>query len=463
MGYQEFLEHIEGIAKTIENWQEPIQILYKDGADAVIAGSLLARAFLDLESPFILTKFEKSVLPEINKREGYLTITLGLGIEDLTNLSSDNIIAILDEGGKNAIKKGMKLSLIGPADFGFEYNEYSIAAAAYFLISPYAVSLDYIVQLPLISAQIINMMEDYEGLHKMIAEDATTGEKIEIAKSISFLGTEIFNINDSILYSLTPFLPGLTGNDKKIIQFITQAGIEIKSGTDDRKISNLSPDEIKDLNSKLVVHLALHKGYQEDELIFIKNKTEFLDEKSGTILKNSWDIASAVNDAVLRGKHNYAIAVLTGNRTNYLTKLTRLYIEERKAVSISFQFLLDHNDEVVELSTIRYFISDHKISWYNASHTAAMGLSNGLVTSDLPFAVVAPGPNKLFTIGIRASKSHNIGDGLSKLMKEVISERKIDGKVSGSKLDTMVSVPKDLVEDILLDLNEKLRGYMDDS
>ncbi len=462
MGYQEFLDHIEGVAKIIETWQNPIQILYKDNADAVIAGSLLARAFLDLETPFILTKFAKSLLPEINKREGYLTITLGLEVEEVTKISTDNKIVILADG-ESKVKKGLKASLINPAEFGFHKNEYSVAAAAYFLISPYAVSLDYIVQLPLISAQIINMMEDYEGLHIMIAEDATTGEKIAVAKSISFLGTEIFNINDSILYSLTPFLPGLTGNDKKIIQFITQAGIEIKSGTDDRKISNLSPDEIKDLNSKLVVHLALHKGYQEDELIFIKNKTEFLDEKSGTILKNVWDIASAVKDAVLRGKHNYAIAVLTGNRTDYLSKLTKLYIEERKAVSISFQFLLDHNDEVVELKTLRYFISDHKISWYNASHTAAMGLSNGLVTSDLPFAVVAPGPNKLFTIGIRASKSHNIGGGMSELMQEVIVDRKIDSEVFGSKLDSMVSVPKDLVEDILLDLNEKLRGYVDDS
>ncbi len=462
MGYQGFLDHIEGVAKIIETWQNPIQILYKDNADAVIAGSLLARAFLDLETPFILTKFEESLLPEIIKREGYLTITLGIGVEEVTKISTDNMIVVLDYGEAD-VKKGMKVSLINPTEFGFQKNEYSVAAAAYFLISPYAVSLDYIVQLPLISAQIINMMEDYVGLHSLIAEDATTGEKIKIAKSISFLGTEIFNINDSILYSLTPFLPGLTGNDKKIIQFITQAGIEIKSGTDDRKISNLSPDEIKDLNSKLVVHLALHKGYQEDELIFIKNKTEFLDEKSGTILKNVWDIASAVNDAVMRGKHNYAIAVLTGNRTNYLSKLTKLYIEERKAVSISFQFLLDHNDEVVELTTLRYFISDHKISWYNVSHTAAMGLSNGLVTSDLPFAVVAPGPNKLHTIGIRASKSHNIGGGMSELMQEVISERKIDGEVIGSKLDSMVSVPKDLVEDILLDLNEKLRGYVNDS
>ncbi len=152
-----------------------------------------------------------------------------------------------------------------------------------------------------------------------------------------------------------------------------------------------------------------------------------------------------------------ALAVLLGNRSNKLDQLQKLYLEERKAVSISYQLLIDHQDEVHDLVALRYFSGDKKISWFNTAVTAAMGLSNGLVTPDLPFAVVSPGPDELSTIGIRASKLHNIGDGLTLILQQIIEDVSISSEVSGSRLSAQLSVPSDQVEEILQLLNSKLQ------
>ncbi len=444
MEFDKFLGVAEEFSDKIYQWDDRIQILYEINADALIAGSMILYVLNKLQRPAILSNI-KQITPEIKTaRKDYLWIIIGDIDYEINNAIYISTLNIKDK------------FVLNPINFGYKYEDASYSACAYFACSALIEELDYIIQLPLISFHTYKMMGEYSGLHKIIAEDAEQGGVIKIFKSFSILGSDQFKISDALINSLSPFLPGLTGNTKRVIEILTKAGIEEETSAGERTLSELDKDEIKQLNSKLVVHLALHKGYQEDELVLIKSKTKFLNESS-PILSNTWDFATAVNDAIHREKLSAAIAVLIGERGDYMRYLSRLYTEERKAVASSFQLILEHREDIQELQTFRYYIADKKISWYNASYTAAIGLSNGLVEPNVPFAVIAPGPNDLFTIGIRASKMHSVGEGLSRLIQKIIDDRGLSSKVEGSKFSASVSIPKDSIENILLDLNDRLK------
>ncbi|MHA2248734.1 MAG: hypothetical protein ACXAD7_00160 [Candidatus Kariarchaeaceae archaeon] len=466
MSFQEFLDYTKQIAEVICSWDEVIQIAYYPTSDALIAAAVFGKTFYDLNMPCVLYLIQDKLDVSFEGREDGPRLIIGSDYSDLTDLSvNSSIIALIkptsDKTDGETSSNENKILLVNSGDYGYLNEETSLAAVAYFICHSFAKTLDYIVQFPLIASHANYMMREYSGLHDYIAQDALLGNIIQIQKVMSFLGSEIFSISDALLYSHLPFLPGLTGNERVVMQLLTKSGVEVETKNSMRKLANLEKDEITDLNSNIILHLAQHKGHQEEQLVFIKEKTDFKTEPKNSIVSNAWDFAVSINDSVNLNRFSIALAVLLGNRSDKLLQLQRLYIEERKAVPLSFQFLLDHREEVVELSALRYFMADRKINWFNTSVTAGMGLSNGLVTSDFPFSVIAPGPKSLYTIGIRASKSHTIGDGLLNLVRKILDERNIEVEISGTRLDVQISVPQDEVEGILLDLNSKLKEMIE--
>jgi hypothetical protein len=456
VNFQDFLETAGKIAELIKNWEGVFQLAYYPTSDALIAISIFGRTFYDLKQPFTLFLVETSLENALTSRLSSPTIVIGSDLDELAHHDADFPLIALVTSSDHKQTTSDKITIINPGEYGYLGYESSLAAVAYFVCSSLTENLDYIVQLPLVASHCQNLMADYEGLHDYIAQDAITGEIIDLSKKMGLLGSDIFDISDVLRFSQHPFLPGLTGNERVVTQLLTKSGIEVEVKNGYRKLNDLSKDEITELNSNLIVHLSQHKGHQEEQLVFIQTKTELVTQPSGSIARNTWDFAVAINDAINRHQYTLALAVLLGNRSNKLDQLQKLYLEERKAVSISYQLLIDHQDEVQDLVALRYFSGDKKISWFNTAVTAAMGLSNGLVTPDLPFAVVSPGPDELSTIGIRASKSHNIGDGLTLILQQIIEETRISSEVIGSRLSAQLSVPSDQVEEILQLLNSKL-------
>ncbi len=463
MSFQEYLEYTEKIANLVKEWEEVIQIAYTSNSDSIIAAGIFGRTFYDLARPCTIFPIKTNLIETFKERGDYPAIILGSSIDDLNTINLDYpILAIVNDSNSisNPKLNSKRITIMNPIDFGYAGFESSLSASAYFICSQISENLDYIVNLPLIGAQTTNMMGDYIGLHDFISQDALSGKIISVKKDLAFLGSDILNISDAILYSQCPFLPGLSGNERIVTEILTKSSIETETKRSQRKLSDLDKEEITSLNSNLILHLSRQKGHQEEELVFIKTKTKLLNEPKNSIVSNTWDFAMSINDALNRDRTQLALAVILGNRSDKLQQLNKMFIEERKAVSISFQFLMDHREDVIELSTLRYFLADRKISWFNATITAAMGLSNGLVSPDLPFAVVAPGPEVLFTIGVRASKLHKIEKEIKEIIRDILMERKWEVPVTGTRLSAQFSVLEDRVEPILLDLNAKLKEWL---
>lgn len=364
-----------------------------------------------------------------------------------------------EETGKSSNELKSKLNILNSNLFNFKNEETSLSACTYFLCSFITNNLDYIVRLPLIASQAINLFSPYSGLNSFIAQDAKTGNITQSRKQLTILGSSIFSPQEGIVYSNNPYLPGLSGNSNEVSKLFAKANIESNTTTSSRKLIELTKDEITDLNNLLIIHLSTQEGHKEENLIFIKELTIFNNELKESITNNVWDFAISINDAINRNQLTSALAVLMGNRTNHQTKLTRLFVEERKAVSQSYQLIFDKQQEIVDLSALRYYQADRKINWYNTSLTAGMALSNGLISPDFPFAVVAPGPDKLVTIGMRVSKNV-IVESLTTIANRVLEKLELHSEVRGSKLNVQFSVTKKDADTVLLQINAYIMSLM---
>ena len=404
---------------------------------------------------------EENCLEKLNRRNKFPTIILGLPfstIEDVQRFDHQ-ILFINNEEYQFNNNTVDNLIVVNTTKFDYRNSETSISACAYFICSFIAPNLDYIVKFPLVAFHTQNLYKSYEGLHELISQDALSGNVIRITKRLSLLGTHLFSIPEAIIYSKDPYLPGLSGNEPEVDKLIAKADIEIKSGKKFRKLNELSREEIADFNNLLIIFLTTQVDYKREDLFFIKEMTQFLDENGVSLTNTAWDFASAVNDAVNRNLSNTALAVLLGNRSNHLSKLNKLFMEERKAPSLSYELIADKRSEIVELSCLRYFIADRKINWYNVSITVGLAFSRGLVNSDLPFAVVAPGPNKQMTIGIMISQNR-LSESITSIVEKVCEKLDVSTELSGTNLEVHFTVKSEDVDPILMQINAHLMEVM---
>ncbi|MCE7736820.1 MAG: hypothetical protein GPJ54_18195 [Candidatus Heimdallarchaeota archaeon] len=463
MTFQELLEYSDEVSKIISTWEGVIQIAYKMQSDALIAASTFGKSFYDLDKPCVLFEIdEKTNLKKLIRRDKFPTIILGLPLstirDEIENFTNP-ILLINNEAINDRNDLPENIILLNSANYGFYDLDTSLSACAYFICSFIVPNLDEIVKFPLIAFHALNLYKPYEGLHELISQDAQSGNIITINKKLSLLGGNLFSISESIIYSNHPYLPGLSGNESEVDKLIAKADIEIKSGKKLRKLNELSREETTDLNNLFIIFLTTQVGYQRDDLFFIKEMTHFNNENEASITNSVWDFATAINDSINRNLSNTALAVLLGNRSNHLIKLNKLFLEERKAVFHSYQLIHDKRAEIEELSCLRYFIADRKVNWYNVSIAAALALSKGLVTSELPFAVVSPGPDKKQTIGIRISKNI-ISESLKNVIEKVCEKLDVNTDISGTNLEVQFSVKSDDVDPILMQINAYLMNVM---
>lgn len=430
----------------------------------MISAAIIGKSFYEIDKPCVIFDVvEDNLINKLEIRRKCPTILIGINssiiFNNLGKIEQPLLVINNEETIENKKEYDNKFNVLNSHIYNFKNRETSLSACTYFICSFIVNNLDYIVRLPLIASHANNLFSKFEGLNSFIAKDANTGNITKSRKHLAILGSSVFSPQDGIIFSNNPFLPGLSGNSNEVDKLFAKANIESTTTSTSRKLIDLTKDEITDLNNLLIIHLSTQEGHQEENLVFIKEITIINKESEDSITNNVWDFSTAINDSINRMQMTSAVAVLMGNRTNHLTKLTRLFIEERKAVSLSYQLIIDKRQDIVDLSVFRYFNADRKINWYNTSLIAGMALSNGLVASDYPFAVTAPGPDNLVTIGVRASKNM-ITESITNVVNHVLEKLTIQSDTYGSNLDVQFSLLKKDVDAVLLQINAYLMSLI---
>ncbi len=461
-GFEQALNHI---ADKISEYDDIVHIGYYPTADCLIAASILGSVFLKQDRPFVIFRAEKFEDERDKRGIDHPYVFLGGRIDG----NIENVIWIPEPSSEN-YEQGICLNA---GDYGLIYPSSNETKKE---TSETEVTISLIVReicirndstmvtnlLPLVAEQSIRMASVPTGLHANLAQLAESSNFVTRIDAMRVFGAEKFGIVETLELSYDPFFPNLTNNREAIKKFLKSVkrkgqrdGIPIEKGKSLRKFSELTSEELVDLNTSLLKYLNKNTGFREKRMHFFSKKVILNQEENYPVLHNTWDYAQAVQDVMNKDRDPLAIAVLLGNRGEFYEELSRIFVTHRGVLNSVFSFFKSENVE--EMKNLRFFDAGEKIAWYNTSTVAIMILSSGLTTIDLPLVVQAPGPGENTTMSIQASSDLK----LSMPILEAVTRADKNVEVTLVKGDThhaTIRLPATSAESYLLELNTVLGG-----
>jgi len=268
--YELFKEDIKKSAdefKKIDK-KEIIRVISHLDADGISAASLMVK-FLNNDN----RKYSLSIVPQIKKetlqelaRESYkyfVFADIGSGaLTEIENLFSNKIVFILDHHEPEKLVTSKNIFFVNPHKFGIDGGiEVSGAGVVYLFTSYIDKKMEEFSHIAIIGA--IGDMQESNGFEKInneILAKAVEKGKIKVIRGLRLFGAQTKPLHKVLEYCTDPFIPGVSGSESGVIQFLHQIGINPKEGNQWKKVGHLSKEEMKNLIAGVILNRADEKN-----------------------------------------------------------------------------------------------------------------------------------------------------------------------------------------------------------
>ena len=234
-----------------------VRVVSHYDADGISAAAIICktlyRAGYNFHATLMRNPFDKG-LQRISKEENEIVIYSDMGsgqIETIEEMENDSIIFDHHQPRKKQTKD--HVLQINCNHFGINGNyEACGSTIAYIFSTEFNEN-----NTDLASLSITGMTGDkqyiggFRGLNKEIIEKTVQNGVVEEKTGIKLSCETIF---DSLYYSIDPYYSGISGNKDKIEELLNKFGID-----KDKKIKELKPEELKKINSYLMLTLLEKK------------------------------------------------------------------------------------------------------------------------------------------------------------------------------------------------------------
>ena len=160
----------------------------------------------------------------------------------------------------------------------------------------------------------------FTGLNKEILEDAISNNKIKVEQSLKWFGIETKPLYKLLLYGSGIDIPGLTGSESNVIQFLKNLKIEPKIGNKWLRYDDLSDDKKKKLTSAIV----MKRSNKERPENILGKRYLLVDEQSGTPFKDAKEFSTLLNACGRMNKASYGIGACLNNKESKRKALNTL-------------------------------------------------------------------------------------------------------------------------------------------
>ncbi len=310
-----FLEAVQNAVDKFKETKGPVRIISHLDADGLTSAAILIKALQREQRKFAVSIFRnltKENLEEVN-REKYKTVVfcdLGSGYLSLINeIIKDKDIFILDHHQIEKVK--VNFVHINPLMYKVDgATEICGAGVVYFFAKALNEKNKDLAYLAIIGA-IGDVQEDngFLGLNNEILEDAKN--KIEIKTGLRMFGAQTRPLHKVLEYSTDPYIPGISGDEKAVINFLDELDIKIKEKDKFRKLINLSKDEIKRLSSAIIVKRINH-GSSEDGVLGPIYLIKGEEDESPT--RDAREFSTLLNSCGRLNKPSLGIGVCLGSK-----------------------------------------------------------------------------------------------------------------------------------------------------
>ena len=277
---------------------------------SLLGGAIVASSCFLTGRPFHITFLDSGVsVDEINTlRENHAKSTV--------------LVIGVKVQGKKKLRKGKGFPLFIGSDFDIINeaiprvgNTATVTAAAYVLArEKMSVNDDALGLAGFGTVSNKASVTKKRGAHQDLLKLAMKEGVIEERKGFKVFGANSVPLNDAILYSISPYLRGISGNSRRLEQALDDSDVPFSKRR--MPITSLTNSEAQKLTSRLIQHIPA-------EIIpeFLGQDYVLVREEIGSPIRFHSSLAQLGRLAWIRGLHGSLMSVLLGDRARQLRTL----------------------------------------------------------------------------------------------------------------------------------------------
>lgn len=178
---------------------------------------------------------------------------------------------------------------------------------------------------------------------EVILKDAIFERLVFVKKDISLFGKFSRPLLQFLMYSMDPFIPGISGNEEGVKEFLKKLNIPLKNNEHWRRYADLSFEEKKQLITGLYIH-GLKQGVKEHVLKRLVGEVyEF--ENEVDMLKDAKEFATVLNACGRWGQPEIGIMLCLGDRGKYLKKAENIVRKHREELRKALDWAVNNVEE----------------------------------------------------------------------------------------------------------------------
>lgn len=237
------------------------------------------------------------------------------------------------------------------------------AALAYFVAEfiddKYTRFSDLVILSALGEKQIDTSSQKLRGLSRLILEEGIKSQNIKVEKGTKLVGRKSEPIHLALKYSINPFLPGLTGNEKACTSFLSKQGIKMRDADGEwRTLSDLSIDEVRKLNDGLISLLMSNNERSVQETYKLIGPVYiFTTEPKEKLTRNAEEYLRLIEGACLKKKYSLAMALVLGDRKRQYDHVVRFLSDYFGEATYILDQLEQHPEKPKEFKYYRFMDS----------------------------------------------------------------------------------------------------------
>ena len=277
-------------------------------------------------------------------------------------------------------------------------------------------------------------------------------------KDLTFFGRETRPIHRALATMTNPFIPGLSGEEDKSLEFLASLDIKLKEGEKWRALRDLMKDEKRKLSSALADHL-IARGLHADVESLIGNVYVLTKEEPWTPLRDAREFAVVLNSTGRMDRPSLGMTICMGDRGSALEEANKVLEDYRKNISIYLGWVLEKPERMKELKHI-YVVCGEKFINEKIIGTISSILVSGLENPEKPliaFTNIEEENAAKFsarTTAVALSKGVNLGEVMR------VASEKFGGKGGGHNVAAGAQVPIDQLENFINAVNELVKEQL---
>ena len=446
-GLEEIRDSASEAAEKIRDFDGKIRLVGQYDADGIsataIAHQMLTRAGKEFEYEILKQLYDEDVERLKDEDEGLiLFVDIGSGkaskIEEV--LASEKEVVVSDHHEPSEEGSFMHMN---PHFSGIDGGE-AISAAGMTFILAHEFDEDNIdlVEWALIGAtgDMQKQEGEFMGLNSEIEELALENNIIEKRRGLDLYGRSTKPLKDSLKYTTDPHLHGISNDEMGAVQFVKNQGVDIRENGDFRTLSDLTPEEEKQLINGLI-----KTGRPVQPLL---NNIYTLD--------NGYEIgefSTVINACGRLGRAKDGVKILTEQDLGLAETVSRAY---GRKISESLRFVENNrgNEDYIYEDGIGVIDAEDNIQDDFIGTVATISMSNGFFDSPVVMGVAHAEKGKS-KVSSRASKELvEKGLNLGEIIGDICEE--LDGEGGGHNVAAGAKIPRENKDEFIDMLEEKI-------